>query len=262
VYTLPEGNMDDILTRFVLPARCVSFSPSGIHLAAGGDDDMIKMIDVQNKKVFKSIKCGGYVRGLEYDPESNFLATTCADGTFTVYEISSGKVMLSKRKGCTKVDPGSPSRVAPSWHPDGGSLVAVPCHDGSIALYERLSWDVTDELSGGHEGPVHLVQFSKNGLYLATTANDKSVAVWDMLDKTVIQNKMLPASACGMTWHPMENKLVFVLEDGTVAAWENPVPASLPGPCQDVDLAAVDGGKRNVFVGGFVFYSFQLLVFI
>jgi WD40 repeat protein len=106
------------------------------------------------------------------------------------------------------------------------------------------------------------VQFSKNGLYLATTANDKSVAVWDMLDKTVIQNKMLPASACGMTWHPMENKLVFVLEDGTVAAWENPVPASLPGPCQDVDLAAVDGGKRNVFVGGFVFYSFQLLVFI
>lgn len=238
VYSLPDGQFQDVVTKFVLPPRCLSFSPSGMHLAAGGDDDMIKMIDVGAKKVFKSIQSGAYVRGIAYDPESQFLAVTCADGTFAVYEIASGKVMMKKKKGSTRMDPTAPNRVVPSWHPDGGQLVAVPKGDGSISLYERLSWEETDELAGGHDGPVHCVAFCPNGLYLASSAEDSKVVVWDVNEKRILEVCELPGNACGLAWHPKDNCLVCVTEGGDLVEWDQVISDGLLGPGDAVD----DGG--------------------
>ena len=38
--------LEAVATRFTLPARAAAFSPSGLNLAAGGDDDGIKLLDV------------------------------------------------------------------------------------------------------------------------------------------------------------------------------------------------------------------------
>lgn len=240
-----DSRLEDgkILTRFVLPPMCIAYSPGGKHVTAGGDDDTIKMIDVEKAKVFKTINTGPYVRGISYDPESEFLAVTTADGTFTVYDIASGDVKLSKKKAATKLDPMAPYRSEPDWHPDGGNLVAVPSQDGSVALYERLSWDLVDELSGEHQAGVHLLRFSKNGIYLASTAADQSVVVWDVAQKSLVAKKVLPGAASGMEWHPSENQLTLVTEDGQIVSWKDPVPASLRSPTDEVD-AKIEQGRN------------------
>ena len=55
--------MDAVATRFTLPVRSAAYSPSGLNLAAGGDDEGIKLIDVSTCKVFRHLKsqvrCGG-----------------------------------------------------------------------------------------------------------------------------------------------------------------------------------------------------------
>lgn len=48
--------MDAVATRFTLPVRALAYSPSGLTLAAGGDDEGIKMIDVVNGRVFRQLQ--------------------------------------------------------------------------------------------------------------------------------------------------------------------------------------------------------------
>lgn len=55
-------------------------------------------------------------------------------------------------------------RHAPSWHPDGGSVLALPVGaEGEVVLLERLSWEPTGYLSGEHSQAVNVVAFSPNG---------------------------------------------------------------------------------------------------
>ena len=42
-------------TRFTLPPRALAYSPTGMNLAAGGDDEGIKLIDVASGRVFRSL---------------------------------------------------------------------------------------------------------------------------------------------------------------------------------------------------------------
>ena len=221
-----------------MPPRALAYSPSGLHLAASGDDEGIKIIDTASNKVFRQLPSTAYTRGLAYDPESRFLASISADGTLAVWDFQNGKAVALKRKACSQADITAPTRLLPSWHPDGGALLAAPGADGSVLLIERLSWEITDELSDGHSGPVHIVVYSSNGLYLASCGQDSCIVIWDTIQRKVINKKVLPSLCCSLNWHPRTNNLMATTEDGQIALWEKPVPEDFPGPCDDPDALA------------------------
>ena len=245
VYTFPEGEHHSTVTRFTLPPRCVAYSPSGLHLAASGDDTGTKLIDLAGNKVFRILASEPYTRGLAYDPESTYLAATSADGSLTVWNMHSGKAEIVKKKACARIDPLAPERLQPAWHPDGGSILACPASDGSINFYERLSWELAGELTGQHSSAAHLLAFSKNGLYLASTASDQTLVIWDVVARTALGKKVLPGAVCGLSWHPDANDLAVITDDGQLAVWHGVVPASLPGPTADVDAMTGVKGKND-----------------
>lgn len=249
VYSFPEGEEQGILTRFVQPARCLSFSLGGIHLAAGGDDSTIKMLDLNTKKVFTSIHFPeAYVRGIGYDPDSAYLAVTSAGGAFAIFEISSGKQIFSRKKYCTKIDPTAPYRVTPSWHPDG-CLVAVPRQDGGIGVFERLSWKETQVFrDDDHQMPVYTVAFSPNGLYLASQGEDNQLLVWDVSKETVLEKRSLNDRALNLEWNPRGNQLICMTCSGDLVVWDDVISDSLKGPASkaddDLGLEHVDQGDE------------------
>lgn len=51
VFKMPSGEFDKVATRFSLPVRAVAFSPSGTSIAAAGDDDGIKLVNIADSKV-------------------------------------------------------------------------------------------------------------------------------------------------------------------------------------------------------------------
>jgi chromosome transmission fidelity protein 4 len=157
--------------------------------------------------------------------------------------MATGKAEITKKKACSKIDPMAAERTTPAWHPDGGSFLAAPASDGSINFYERLSWDSAGELTGQHNAAVHLLSFSKNGLYLASTASDQSLVLWDVVERKALEKKTLPGTACGIAWHPTSNALSIITDDGELAVWSNPIPANLPSPTADVD--AMTGVKKK-----------------
>lgn len=70
-----------------------------------------------------------------------------------------------------QVDVTSARRSGTAWHPDGGSLLAVPGTEHDICMFERLSWAVAFSLKGPHSDAVNLVSFSPNGLQQAHADN-------------------------------------------------------------------------------------------
>lgn len=225
----------------------MTFSASGRILAAGGDDGEIKVIslDSEKKKVFRTIPSSSsghspYVRGLSYDPEDSYLAVISADGTFSVYDVTNGKMQITKKKCATHIDPTDPHRITPAWHPDG-SLIAVPKNDGSIAVYEKLSWSIQYELRAedGVESKMHIVTFSPNGLYIAAVAEDRTVRVWSTneSEKEILCSHTLDDQICNIVWHPFDNALLCMTEGGNVAVWNNVIPLGTHlGPAEKVEL--------------------------
>ncbi|KAI3431740.1 hypothetical protein D9Q98_004782 [Chlorella vulgaris] len=246
-YTHPAGELQQVATRFTLPVHGLAFSPSGLILAAGGDDEGIKLVDISSCRVFRQLKSQAYTRSLAYDPEGKYLASANADGGLCMWEIESGKQQLHRKKACPKLDLASRCRNQVAWHPDGGSLLAAPGIENDIVLYERMSWAAAITLSGQHSGMVSLLAFSSNGLYLLSAGLDKALVLWDVNEQECLVKAELPGLATGLAWHPTRNEVAVITEDGQLAIWDGVVPAKLPGPTADLDAI---NGVKNVDGGG------------
>ena len=80
------------------------------------------------------------------------MAASGADGTVSVYEAASGKVLVRKH-------PGPSAFHGLAWHP-GGKLLAAGGADARIYLFD----------AGGHDDVVTAVAWSPDGATLASTA--------------------------------------------------------------------------------------------
>ncbi|KAL3149950.1 hypothetical protein ABBQ38_013311 [Trebouxia sp. C0009 RCD-2024] len=249
VYKLPEGDFDSVATRFSLPVRALAYSPSGTNLAASGDDEGIKLISAAESKVFRTFRAAPYTRSLAYDPESEFLGSVSAEGTLQIWDMANGKITYAQKK----VDVTSARRNGIAWHPDGGSLLAVPGLENDVSLFERLSWNVALTLKGPHSAAVNLVSFSPNGLYLVSAGTDQLLVLWDVGLRKALCQRSTPSTVTAVSWHPQDNSLACMSEEGSVAVWDGIVPEGHPGPhispdsllAQGVTSPQEGGGERG-----------------
>ena len=96
-----------------------------------------------------------------WSPDGTRVAASGADGTVSVYEAASGKVLVRKR-------PGPSAFNGLAWHP-GGKLLAAGGADARIYLFDAESGDRVDTLTG-HDDVVTAVAWSPDGATLASTA--------------------------------------------------------------------------------------------
>ncbi|GLI69517.1 hypothetical protein VaNZ11_014153 [Volvox africanus] len=231
LHKLPSLSLERVACRFNLTLRALSFSPDGSKLAAGGDDSLIKLVEVKEGSVYRSLSCEDYVLSLAWDPEGTYLAVVLRSGGLVLYDTSNGRVEKRVELLCERVDYSSPRRHTPSWHPDGGTVLAVPVGaEGEVVLYERLSWEATGYLSGEHTMAVNVVAFSPNGLYAATAGQDKRVVIWDVGTASALAAASAAEVISGLAWRLDGNELAMVGEFGGVGIWSGPVPKELPGP--------------------------------
>lgn len=128
----PSGEEASVLTRFVLPPRALALSPSGVTLAAGGDDEGVKLIALSTARVLRVLPSPAYTRGLAYDAEGTYVAAASADGTLSIWDMSNGKQAVQLKRAGPKV--GKPGEGVVVRGVGGRRAIAGPGTDGGCAL--------------------------------------------------------------------------------------------------------------------------------
>jgi hypothetical protein len=152
------------------------FSPDGKTLAAGGEEDTVRLWDVATGKELPHRPAGRqFVLGaMAFSPDGRLLAVLAGDGVPSLLEVGTGRV----RRLSGKED--RDFFAAPAFSPDG-KLLATPRADGAVRVWEVLTGQELCLLRG-HRGHVRRILFSPEGRSLATVGGDSTALVWGLAD--------------------------------------------------------------------------------
>ncbi len=193
----------------------LAFSPDGTHLASGGDDATIRIVDFSAPDKAPILLEGHTERiyAVAYHPDGTQLAAAGDDDTIRLFDPATGNLIKSLKGHENGV-------LCLAFSPDGNWL-ASGSYDKTIRLWD-LKTDNVYTLKG-HTGWVHAVAFSpdKDGLTLASASADKTIRVWDALKRTeLFKLEGTPGPVQSLAYHPRGRRLVSIGQDRLIRLWD------------------------------------------
>jgi WD40 repeat protein len=107
------------------------------------------------------------VSGVDFSPDSNYLASCDLSGSVRIWDISSGTMLLNVMHGM----PVEAVQFSPS-----GKTFATAARDGSVKLWQLVSGSLIKTFDDFKE-PVFSISFSPDGKYLASGSNGR-IIIW------------------------------------------------------------------------------------
>ena len=124
-----DGKTGQLTKHLPLPAPVgdVAFSPDGLWLAAGSDDNKIRLWKTSDYELGKTLEGhAGYVNGIAFSPDGRLLVSGSHDKQVGIWDIQSGQLkLLEGHQGVVlRVDMNS-----------SGTLIASISWDGTVRLW-------------------------------------------------------------------------------------------------------------------------------
>lgn len=232
------------LTGHTSQVWSVMFSLDGQYVASGGaDPDDIRVWDAATGAQLAVLKGPAQVMGLAFDRTAHWLALGSGSPGVPVYDW---------RKGVLDVMVPVPTTVlSVGFGPD--NRLAAGCQDNMVRLYRvNPGPTVTDsplmELSG-HTHWVSMVHFSRNGEFLVTAAQDRTVRVWDLRER---QGGAFAGTqgSCAFAHITADGARVVAADDSGLRAWslDGAPQGELPYPDARVRGMSLDGRGDGLIV--------------
>jgi WD40 repeat protein len=186
----PEGGMvylwnvdQGVLVRrswahpYSVPA--LAFSPNGQYLATGAVDRSVKIWQISNGQLIRTLAQAGQGSGIQFSSSGEWLGSAmCAQSTPALKCIN-GQVWLWQVDtwALHKQLTGPIDWVESMAFSMDGALVAGGGRDFSIYLWDRTTGSLLRSVLG-HQGSVYSLEISSDGRYLVSGASDESVILW------------------------------------------------------------------------------------
>jgi WD40 repeat protein len=113
----------------------------------------------------------GEVTTVAFSPDDRLLASGSTDKTVKLWDVVSGKEMLSLKRHTDRV-------TSVAFSPDG-RLLASAAWDRTVRLWDAATGEQMKCLEG-HTGRVTSVVFSPDGRHLVSGSEDKTVRIWNI----------------------------------------------------------------------------------
>jgi WD40 repeat protein len=153
-----------------------------------------------------------YVFGFDFSPDGTQIATGGDDGLAIIWDIASGKPLL------TLTGHEGPVRSV-DFSPDGTRLATADL-DGTSRIWDSTTGQVLQTLSG-HAGFITDVEFSRDGKRLLTGSNDTTAKVWDVLTgQELLTLKGHASTIFFVNFNPDGTRLVTGSTDGSAKVWD------------------------------------------
>jgi WD40 repeat protein len=172
-----------------------AISPDGQMLAVAGypvptkgDEKYIALIDLAaGKQVGTGYGHTNVIYSLDFSGRGDLLASGSQDGTVIVWKLDEKKQL----KQAATISVGGPVRSL-SVNPVTGDLAVAVLGDPDVKVYPLSNiqkgiskW--TPRLLKKHKGAVNKVEYSQDGVYLASGSIQKEVLVWEM-DGSIVES--------------------------------------------------------------------------
>jgi len=157
------------IARFKLDASCVSFSPDGDLLAAGGEEGKILFYYLSSGKKIEFHAHPNTVTRLDFSPDGRLLCTSSCDNTVRIWDATNQNLLKTLR--------GHDDEVWDVCFIDN-KRAASASSDKTVRI-----WDVTSgrclKVLKGHEDAVSGLAVSPDGKYLVSVSWDGTAGIWD-----------------------------------------------------------------------------------
>jgi len=151
--------------------RSVCFSPDGRYLATGGQDRIIRIWDVQRKKIkHQFIGHEQDIYSLDFTRDGTCLASGSGDRTVRLWDMETGRNML------TLDNQDSVTSVALS---SDGRFLAAGSLDRGVPVWDTETGSLLERFEG-HKDGVYSVAFSPRGRELISGSLDRTVKLWEL----------------------------------------------------------------------------------
>jgi WD40 repeat protein/uncharacterized caspase-like protein len=148
-----------------------AFSPDSRRLATSAHDNMIKLWDVNNGRLVRTLQGHtSFVNWVAFSADGRRLASASFDRTVRLWDVETGRAIrtFQGHNGTVK---------SVAFSPDGRRLASAST-DKSVKLWDAESGGLLRTMTG-HTEDVSSVAFSPDGRTLASGSHDNSVKLWD-----------------------------------------------------------------------------------
>ncbi len=152
--------------------RSIAFSADGRMVASGGDDSVISLWDLSKGEITRSFKGhSSFVSSVLFGPEDKTITSRSGkpENSVIVWDVKTGDRIETTE-----------ATVMPAFNsvysPDRKQMASWAAN--SVALWDVKSGQKIRTLEG-HTDRVNTVAFSKDGLVLASGAQDRTIVLWD-----------------------------------------------------------------------------------
>ncbi|HLI05479.1 MAG TPA: serine/threonine-protein kinase [Ktedonobacteraceae bacterium] len=201
-----------------LKGQALAWSPDGKYITstAGLLCETIQTWQIstgQNTAAYPP--CNGHsepINALVWSPDGSKVASASDDGTAQVWEVRSGRSILSYRTHAMGVK-------AVAWSPNG-SYLASAGEDKTVHI-----WNATTGrnllIYYGHRDKVNAVAFSPDGSKVASASDDGTVQVWDASSgRKILSYSGHNSFVTVLAWSPDGGKIASGGLDDTVQIWD------------------------------------------